>query len=64
MEHSVALLTIFIENMPFQKKNQHYFSRGSRQKAKGVFGLTFGFGFCLHKSPKSTKGLDPRSSFF
>jgi hypothetical protein len=33
-------------------------------KLKGVFGLTFGFGFCLPKSQKPTKGLDPGSSFF
>jgi hypothetical protein len=32
-------------------------------KAKGVFGLTFGFGFCPPKSQKPTKGLDPGSSF-
>jgi hypothetical protein len=31
---------------------------------KGVFGLTFGFGFCPPKSQKPTKGLDPGSSFF
>jgi hypothetical protein len=30
----------------------------------GVFGLTFGFGFCPPKSQKPTKGLDPGSSFF
>jgi hypothetical protein len=30
---------------------------------KGVFGLTFGFGFCPPKSQKSTKELDPGSSF-
>jgi hypothetical protein len=32
--------------------------------SKGVFGLTFGFGFCPPKSQKPTKGLDPGSSFF
>jgi hypothetical protein len=31
---------------------------------KGVFGLTFGFGFCPPKSQKPTKGLDSESSFF
>jgi hypothetical protein len=31
---------------------------------KGVFGLTFVFGFCPPKSQKPTKGLDPGSSFF
>jgi hypothetical protein len=31
-------------------------------KAKGVFGLTFGF--CPPKSQKLTKGLDPESNFF
>jgi hypothetical protein len=31
---------------------------------KGVFGLTFSFGFCPPKSQKPTKGLDPGSSFF
>jgi hypothetical protein len=30
----------------------------------GVFGLTFGFGFCSPKSQKPTKGLDSGSSFF
>jgi hypothetical protein len=28
-----------------------------------VFGLTFGFGFCLLKSQKPTKGLDPEAAF-
>jgi hypothetical protein len=32
--------------------------------AKGVFGLTFGFGFCPPKSQKPTKGLYLVSSFF
>jgi hypothetical protein len=31
---------------------------------KGVFGLTFGFGFCLLKAKSQTKGLDQGSSFF
>jgi hypothetical protein len=30
----------------------------------GVFGLTFGFGFCPPKSQKPTKGLDLGNSFF
>jgi hypothetical protein len=33
-------------------------------QTKGVFGLTFGFGFCLPKSQKPTKRLDSGSSFF
>jgi hypothetical protein len=37
---------------------------GNFEKLKGVFGLTFGFGFCPPKSQKPTKGLDPGSSFF
>jgi hypothetical protein len=32
--------------------------------SKGVFVLTFGFGFCPPKSQKPTKRLDPGSSFF
>jgi hypothetical protein len=32
--------------------------------AQGVFGLTFGFGFCPPKSQKPTKRLDLESSFF
>jgi hypothetical protein len=31
---------------------------------KGVFGLTFVFGFCPPKSQKPTKGLDTGCSFF
>jgi hypothetical protein len=34
------------------------------EPTSGVFGLTFGFSFCLPKSQKSTKGLDPGGSFF
>jgi hypothetical protein len=30
---------------------------------KGVFGLTFSFGFCPPKSQKPTKGLDLQNSF-
>jgi hypothetical protein len=33
-------------------------------RTKGVFGLTFGFGFCPCKSQKPTKELDLGSSFF
>jgi hypothetical protein len=30
----------------------------------GVFGLSFGFGFCPQKAKSQTKGLDLGSSFF
>jgi hypothetical protein len=43
----------------FQKKE-----RKKKKKTKGVFGLTFGFGFCPPISQKPTKGLDLGSSFF
>jgi hypothetical protein len=37
---------------------------GRKDITKGVFGLAFGFGFCLLKAKSQTKGLDSESSFF
>jgi hypothetical protein len=46
-----------------QTRNMKDVSKSS-ERSKGVFGLTFGFGFCSPKSQKPTKGVDPESSFF
>jgi hypothetical protein len=53
----------------YQDLKQKYWWYGLKRDvaahvAKGVFGLTFGFGFCSPKSQKPTKGVDPESSFF
>jgi hypothetical protein len=44
--------------------NSTFEQKKDAEPFKGVFGLTFGFGFCPSKSQKPNKGLDPGSSFF